>query len=209
MFHVLLASPTGNKIALYSQPAANSRNVNMSPQNRGPQIFQKSTSHLKILGARKVTWSKCNTEDLERSGANVENLLARATWRPEFVHPCPKLLLFFNYVFHGILLQIIFPCFVSYNGASKGLTNNHEDICGVCSSPIIDHFTSRETATGTHYLGGWGTTRLVWKLWRGKTLFLPGTEPRFFRFGPVAQTRCWLGEYLWQFTIFIFHHPIC
>jgi hypothetical protein len=29
---------------------------------RGAQIFQKPTSKLKIIGARKVTWSKFNTE---------------------------------------------------------------------------------------------------------------------------------------------------
>jgi hypothetical protein len=30
---------------------------------RCPQIFQKSRSHLQILGARRVTWSKMDTED--------------------------------------------------------------------------------------------------------------------------------------------------
>jgi len=31
-------------------------------QYKGPQIFQKCRSHLKILGARKVTYSRFHTE---------------------------------------------------------------------------------------------------------------------------------------------------
>jgi hypothetical protein len=45
--------------------------------DRGAQIFQKSRSHLKILGARRVTWSKFRTEDPQILGATVQNLVAR------------------------------------------------------------------------------------------------------------------------------------
>ena len=43
------------------------------------QIFQKSSSHLKILGARKVAWSKFHTTDPQVLGANVQNLVAMAS----------------------------------------------------------------------------------------------------------------------------------
>jgi hypothetical protein len=48
-------------------------------------FFQKSSSHLKILGARNVTWSKFHTDDPQILGATVQNLVVRATWRPGFV----------------------------------------------------------------------------------------------------------------------------
>lgn len=44
------------------------------------QIFQKHRSHLKILDARRVTWSKFYIEVAQISGAT-------ATLRPGFVHP--------------------------------------------------------------------------------------------------------------------------
>jgi len=55
---------------------------------KGAQIFQKSRSHLKILGARRVIWSKFHTEDPQILGVIVEKVVARATWYPGFVHHC-------------------------------------------------------------------------------------------------------------------------
>jgi hypothetical protein len=56
----------------------------------GAQISQKSRSHLKTLGARRVHM-KYHTEDPQILNAAVQNLVAQATWRPGFVHPCtPK-----------------------------------------------------------------------------------------------------------------------
>jgi hypothetical protein len=43
----------------------------------GAQIFQKSLSHSKILGARMVTWSRFHTEEPQILGATV--------------HPCKKM----------------------------------------------------------------------------------------------------------------------
>jgi len=39
----------------------------------GAHIFQKSERHLKILGARRVTWTKFHTEDALMSGATAHN----------------------------------------------------------------------------------------------------------------------------------------
>jgi hypothetical protein len=55
---------------------------------RDVQTFQTSRSHLKNLGARRVTKSKVHTEHPQISGATVKNLAARTTWSREFVHPC-------------------------------------------------------------------------------------------------------------------------
>jgi len=50
-------------------------------------MFQKSRSHLKILRAWRVTRSKSRTDELQTSGATGQNVVTRATGRPEFVHP--------------------------------------------------------------------------------------------------------------------------
>jgi hypothetical protein len=43
--------------------------------------------HLKILGARRVTWSKLCTEGPQILGLTVENFGARASWSPGFMQP--------------------------------------------------------------------------------------------------------------------------
>ena len=53
-------------------------------------MLQKCKSHLKILGAWRVTWSKYHTKDPQVLGSTVQNLVATATWRPGFVHRCSK-----------------------------------------------------------------------------------------------------------------------
>jgi hypothetical protein len=45
----------------------------------GAQILQKSRSHLKILGARRVTCSKSHTADPQMLGATVQNLVTTVT----------------------------------------------------------------------------------------------------------------------------------
>jgi len=47
--------------------------------DRGAHIFQKSTSHLKILSTRRVAWSKFCSEDRCILGTSVQNLVATAT----------------------------------------------------------------------------------------------------------------------------------
>jgi hypothetical protein len=59
--------------------------------NQGSSIFQKCSSHSKILGARKVTWSKFHIADPQIFYATIQNLVAWATWQPGFVHPCNRL----------------------------------------------------------------------------------------------------------------------
>jgi hypothetical protein len=55
---------------------------------RNDQIFQKCRSHLKILGASRMTRSKFHTEDPQILGVTVENLVTRATWCTELVYSC-------------------------------------------------------------------------------------------------------------------------
>ena len=56
-------------------------------------ILQKSRSHLKILDARIVSWSKFCTEDPQILGTTIQSLVVMATWCPEFMHPCIKVVL--------------------------------------------------------------------------------------------------------------------
>ena len=44
------------------------------------RFFEKPRSHLKILGAWKVTWSKFSITDPQILGATIQNLVAWATW---------------------------------------------------------------------------------------------------------------------------------
>jgi len=55
---------------------------------RVAQIFQKSGSHLKILGVIRMTWSKAHTDDQQILGATVHIVVDVVTWYPGFVHPC-------------------------------------------------------------------------------------------------------------------------
>lgn len=54
---------------------------------RGTKILQKFKSHLKILGARMVSWNKSHTERPQILGASVQNLVARETWRRDLCDP--------------------------------------------------------------------------------------------------------------------------
>jgi hypothetical protein len=54
----------------------------------GYQNFQKPSSHLKTLGARRVIWSKLHNEQLHILGATLQNFVTQATWKPTFVYPC-------------------------------------------------------------------------------------------------------------------------
>ena len=54
------------------------------------QIFQKSRSHLKILGARRVKWSKFQSEGTYTVyiWPTSQNLFAKAIWHTGLVHSC-------------------------------------------------------------------------------------------------------------------------
>ena len=58
------------------------------PANRGTHVFQKSRSHLKILGDRRVTRSKVRTVDTKVFVATVQNLVATATCARNVCTPC-------------------------------------------------------------------------------------------------------------------------
>jgi len=45
-------------------------------------------SHLKIVGTRRVIWSKLHTEDQQILGATIQNSVARVTWCPGFLQSC-------------------------------------------------------------------------------------------------------------------------
>jgi hypothetical protein len=47
-------------------------------KNRGLKIVN-TTRHLRMMGARRVTWSKFHSEDTEISGATVQNLVVWST----------------------------------------------------------------------------------------------------------------------------------
>jgi len=49
-------------------------------------MLQKSWTHLKIQGARRVTCSKFHTEHPQILGVIVQNLVAWETWHLVFVH---------------------------------------------------------------------------------------------------------------------------
>jgi hypothetical protein len=51
-------------------------------------IFQKSSSHLKILGAWRLTCSNFHTKDPQILVMTVQNLFNMATWWKGFVHLC-------------------------------------------------------------------------------------------------------------------------
>jgi len=56
------------------------------------KFSKKSRSHSKILDARRFAWNRFHTEHPQILGATVQNLVARATWRPAFVYRNPELL---------------------------------------------------------------------------------------------------------------------
>jgi len=53
-----------------------------------PYCSQKSSSDLKILGARRVIYSSFHTEGPQISDDTIQNIVAQTTWGPAFVHPC-------------------------------------------------------------------------------------------------------------------------
>jgi len=60
----------------------------VSYPSRDTQIFQKSYSHLKILGARRITSSMFHTVDPQILGAMAQKLVVHVTWHLGFEHPC-------------------------------------------------------------------------------------------------------------------------
>jgi hypothetical protein len=54
---------------------------------RVAHFFHKPRSHLKRPSARRVTSSQSCTQDPQKLGVTMQNLVARTTWRSGFVHP--------------------------------------------------------------------------------------------------------------------------
>jgi hypothetical protein len=59
-------------------------------QNRDAYIFQIPRRYLKILHARRLTWSQSHIEAPQTLGTTLNNSVARPIWRPGFVYPCFK-----------------------------------------------------------------------------------------------------------------------
>ena len=57
------------------------------PYIRGVHIFKKSIRNLIIIGARKLTWRKSQTDDPQILGVAVKSVVATASWLPAYVHP--------------------------------------------------------------------------------------------------------------------------
>jgi hypothetical protein len=57
---------------------------------RGVQAFQNSRSHVKILGARRITGSKFYTEDVLISCATIPHFVTTAIWHLGYAHPFNK-----------------------------------------------------------------------------------------------------------------------
>ena len=52
------------------------------PYSRSAQIFRKPSSHVKILGARRMTWSRYHKEELQVFGATVKKKKIQSLWGP-------------------------------------------------------------------------------------------------------------------------------
>jgi hypothetical protein len=65
--------------------------ISQGSVQQGCTIFYNSRSHLIMLGAGRVMWSKFNTGDPQILGSKVQNWVTLVTWHPWFVHPCSKM----------------------------------------------------------------------------------------------------------------------
>jgi hypothetical protein len=74
-----ISPPTEIRSSERPQPVASCYTDCAIPAPRGTHIFQKSRSHLRILGARRVTRSKARTVDPNVLVATVQNLVVTAT----------------------------------------------------------------------------------------------------------------------------------
>ena len=75
-------------IVLYrfvSRPPEKHHKCHKNSKSGVNKFVQKSRSHLKSLGTKRVIRSMFHTED-----ATVQNFVTQATWRPGIVHPCNK-----------------------------------------------------------------------------------------------------------------------
>jgi len=72
------------------------------PVYRGAQSFHKSCRHLKILHARRVTWSKFLNESPQILGVTEQNFASMVTWRPGFARPC-------MYYIYVVYVYVLFP----------------------------------------------------------------------------------------------------
>lgn len=99
----LVGGPVGPKSAQHATTA-----TSQTCYRRGVQIFQKSTSHLRILGAR----SRLHNDDRRILDAAVGNLAATATWRPVFVRYWATLSVMYirtncEVLRHGLMLRTL------------------------------------------------------------------------------------------------------
>jgi len=60
---------------------------NQNDVSQGSTHFQISSSHLKIIGARRLASSKLHAEKPQISGATTTNIVASVPWHLGFMHP--------------------------------------------------------------------------------------------------------------------------
>jgi len=70
-------SSEGKAVGASGRPPNRGEVKNAWGYTRGPHVFQKSRSHLKILGARRVTCGKSHTKGPQILRATVQNLVSR------------------------------------------------------------------------------------------------------------------------------------
>ena len=97
------------------------RNLKLYPDvhyTRVARNFEICRNHLKLLGARKIIWSRIHTEDLQIFGATTRNLVA-ASWRSANVattHELPVVMLEHGKIIfeeNKFLSSLIFMCVIS------------------------------------------------------------------------------------------------
>jgi hypothetical protein len=85
MFQRNLQSPSSIKTEAAGSSETSATSYQAMPQAH--KFSKKSLSHIKILGGRKVTWSKFHTEKQQILGTTVQNLNATELWCLGVVHP--------------------------------------------------------------------------------------------------------------------------
>jgi hypothetical protein len=77
------------------------------------KIYQKSRSHIKIVGITMMTYNKIHIEDPQILGAMIQLSVTRATWCPGLVHPCAEFLVMNTKLFDGSTYCTVYISYIS------------------------------------------------------------------------------------------------
>jgi hypothetical protein len=120
--------------------------ITVEPVNslvKGTEIFEKSSSHLRILNARRMTCWKCHTEDPWTLGVTVQSLIAMATWCLGFPRICASLSLVYVFLTlpHGPCYCVFMTCILSWiNRNSERLQSEKSGSFMLCQVLNITKF---------------------------------------------------------------------